>query len=462
MNPLTASDRDFLKSTYQNLADRPLNPSDPFYEPPYAYEGADDPVEAMLNRITFTQVQSLQLFSGFRGAGKTTELFRLRHLLQQQGYVVLYGDALQYLNPAEPIDVTILLVVLAGSFSDALQQLDIEIADEPYWTRLWNYLTTTRITVPEATAKLEVENPLKDYVGGLTAGVDVKLALQTTPGFRQRLREFLTTRVAQLKADVDKFVEDGIKRIRKNYPNAPGIVFLFDSLEQLRGSISTEDEVTRSVELFFSHHIRMIEVPYVHVVCCAPPWLQFVMPNIAPVVLIPNVKLWNNDDRRSRSAAGWDFLRRLLRKRFGENGCERFFGPPGAGGEFPGADRIIESSGGHFRELMRLLQETLTRTRSLPVNEDAIELAIQAVRRSFLPIAIEDAHWLEAIGRMRTAGLPSSRAADAARLTRFLDTHFVLYLTNGEPWYDIHPLIRDEVSSIAARHPTGAAGNRLI
>ena len=35
------------------------------------------------------------------------------------------------------------------------------------------------------------------------------------------------------------------------------------------------------------------------------------------------------------------------------------------------------------------------------------------------------------------------------RLTRFLDTHVVLYLKNGEEWYDVHPLIRKEVATIA-------------
>jgi hypothetical protein len=42
-------------------------------------------------------------------------------------------------------------------------------------------------------------------------------------------------------------------------------------------------------------------------------------------------------------------------------------------------------------------------------------------------------------------------APDVSRLTRFLDTHFVLYLRNGEEWYDIHPLIREEVQAIVDR-----------
>ena len=55
-----------------------------------------DPVLLMQRHVDFNDAQSLQLFSGFRGAGKTTELFRLRGELRKQGYVVLYADAMDY------------------------------------------------------------------------------------------------------------------------------------------------------------------------------------------------------------------------------------------------------------------------------------------------------------------------------------------------------------------------------
>jgi hypothetical protein len=36
-------------------------------------------------------------------------------------------------------------------------------------------------------------------------------------------------------------------------------------------------------------------------------------------------------------------------------------------------------------------------------------------------------------------------------LNRFLDSHLVLFLTNGKQWYDVHPLIREEVQNIIQR-----------
>ena len=79
------------------------------------------------------------------------------------------------------------------------------------------------------------------------------------------------------------------------------------------------------------------------------------------------------------------------------------------------------------------------------------------MRSRFLPIALDDAKWLDEIERERSTLLKTTAAAEIGRLTRFLDTHMVLYLRNGEEWYDLHPLVRDEVQKIAkSSRPTPA------
>jgi hypothetical protein len=112
--PISPSDRAFLKQLYANLADEALKPESPFYEPVYQKLGLDDPVQQISTLIEFDGVESIRLFSGFRGSGKTTELLRLQRLLEERGYFVLYADALNYVNSAEPIEITDLLMVMAG------------------------------------------------------------------------------------------------------------------------------------------------------------------------------------------------------------------------------------------------------------------------------------------------------------------------------------------------------------
>jgi hypothetical protein len=116
--PPGQTDRDFLKQVYKKLADEPLPPGSPFYEPIYTDLHMDDPVAQLFDMIDFADGSSVRLFSGFSGSGKTTELRRLQKRLDEN-YFVLYANALEYVNASEPIDITDLLMVLAGAFSEA-------------------------------------------------------------------------------------------------------------------------------------------------------------------------------------------------------------------------------------------------------------------------------------------------------------------------------------------------------
>ena len=63
--PLTTDDRQFLKRIYRDLDDRPLEPGDPRYQPPYQHEGCEDPILLLQNSIEFADGESLNLFPGF-------------------------------------------------------------------------------------------------------------------------------------------------------------------------------------------------------------------------------------------------------------------------------------------------------------------------------------------------------------------------------------------------------------
>ena len=285
----------------------------------------------------------------------------------------------------------------------------------------------------------------------MKSGADLKLELRTTPSFRQKLSKALSGRIGELHAEVTNFFEDGFKAIRRNRGDDE-VVFLFDSLEQIRGSLYDEEEVTRSVRRLFSNHLRLLEIPNLHVVYTVPPWLKFVLPG-TNIIVLPCLRLWNNDTPRSPCGPGPGALRSLVTKRFSPVGLERFFGPD----PFSRAGRLIELCGGHFRDLLLLLQETVLRAEGLPVSDQAIDGAILRVKSNYLPIALDDARWLAEIARERATLLPTTEPKDVNRLTRFLDTHVVLYLRNGEEWYDVHPLVRGEIESIVRASPPAAS-----
>ena len=445
---ISREERDFLRRMHRNLADEALDPTSVFYEPVYQELELDDPVARMATLIDFGGVESIQLFSGFRGSGKTTELLRLKRELEGQDYVVLYSDALEYINAAEPIEITDLLIALAGAFSDALEPiLRKEIVHESFWDRLKNFLTNTEVRAKEAGIKAELGG---EALGGIKTGLDLKLELKTGSSFRQEVQKLLGSRLGELKNQVNRFFEDGIKLLRQDRGADARVVFIFDQLEQIRGTLQTEQEVIRSVERIFAIHIEMLKIPYVHAVYTVPPWLKFVLPAMVQITLLPTVHLWNNDAERSRCEPAWEVFRSLVRRRLSDAGSLRLLGGDEATRNHL-VDRTIAVCGGHFRDLLRLLRDTVVRATSLPalpVTEAVVDHAINAARRDFLPISQDDAKWLAEIARVRATALPSPDPGPVNRLTRFLDSHFVLYFVNADEWYDIHPLIREEVAEV--------------
>lgn len=427
---LSNDDFQFLNGLFRELKENPLEPDDPRRVP--LYQDADsDPVERLARTIQFSDEESRQFFSGFRGSGKSTELLRLRATLQEREYLVYYANALDYLNPALSVDISELLVLLAGAFSDAVEKEEaLSISGESYWTRFVGYLTRTKVVLEGIDVGI-----FKDVA-------KLKVAIRDTPSFRQQLQQALSSRLYEVERESKSFFEEYAAALRRKYPAKAGIVFLFDNLEQLRGSASTEQEVIGSVQRLFSIHADRLNLPYIHVVYTVPPWLKFLMSG-TEVEILPSIVQWKNNAERTKHAVGHACLKQIIDARFGTDGMHRFFG------ETRGADEFVRVCGGNPRDLIRLLREAIRRAVSLPITDAVVEASLRTVREQFLPIPTEDALWLDRIARGRKSALKDGSPETIARFAVFLDTHLVLFLRNGDEWYDIHPLIREYVDEIA-------------
>jgi hypothetical protein len=459
--PVSPDEFAFLKKLHGDLSDRPLEPDSRFYVPIHERNLQDDPVSHMAATIAFQDVESIQLFSGFRGAGKTTQLFRLKQHLEAQGYLVLYANALDYLNPGEPVDITDLLIVLAAAFGETLsERLDADVLRETFWDRLRNFLTRTEVRLTSAGANAALETPLGGFFGKLKAGMDLKFEIKTASSFRHTMQAVLANQLSDFEGQVVSFIEDSIKRVRADRGDDTKVVFLFDQLEQLRGGILTEQSVIASVGRIFTLHFDRLKLPYVHVVYTVPPWLKFVVPGMVEMTLLPTPHIWNNDPGRTITWSNWQIFRDVVLQRLGTDGARRLLGQDPAARERL-IDQMVGMSGGHLRDLLRLLRETTVRAVSLPalpVPPTLITGTINAVRREMLPVAQNDAIWLARIAEVRATALPDTEPESVNRLSRFLDSRLVLYFVNDEEWYDIHPLIRDEVATVIAATPPPRSG----
>ncbi|NJL27117.1 MAG: hypothetical protein HC897_04135 [Thermoanaerobaculia bacterium] len=119
-------------------------------------------------------------------------------------------------------------------------------------------------------------------------------------------------------------------------------------------------------------------------------------------------------------------------------------------------EELILATGGHLRDLIRLLQTVAIEARSLPADPSTRRSALERLRAQFTPIPDDDARWLAEIARSHDAELGS--LSKVGTLARYFDSHLVLCYQNGREWYDVHPIVREVVLEQAARQKPVADG----
>lgn len=85
---------------------RPLEVDDSLYVPLDNVRGGVSFVETLCRTITLSDTESCQLFTGFPGAGKTTELKRLAKRLEDAKDLPIYIKFEEYIDSYSPIGIT--------------------------------------------------------------------------------------------------------------------------------------------------------------------------------------------------------------------------------------------------------------------------------------------------------------------------------------------------------------------
>jgi hypothetical protein len=431
------TDRSMLTAYFQKLGLDPIEPTDPMYVDLYEDLALidDDPVAALADTIELTPGSSTQLLSGYRGAGKTTELLRLKRKLEEMGFVALLIDVEDYLDTSQPVDISEFLIALAGALDDeaVATTSNANWANLHWWDRMADFLGRIKPT------GIDFEFP--------TTGVALKTELKSSSEFTVRLREAMATSLASLNRQVQEFVDDVVKVLLAD--GGKGVVLLVDSIEHFRGTNTTDGHVQETIERLFGLNAERLQYRNLHIVYTVPPYLKVRLGNLAALYypgaglqVIPALKV--RDERGEPNPAVLDALKLVLGKRGDWEAV--------LGSDAVLADRICLMSGGHLRDLLRIMREVLRRARradGLPVEATLVDQSIAQLAREMLPIAETDAQWLWRIHQDHDS--PLADFSDLTGLSRFLDNHLVLCYRNGREWYDVHPLILNDIQAITDR-----------
>lgn len=159
-----------------------------------------------LRRTIVNQIEdsTCQLFTGHIGCGKSTELFRLKDELEQQGYHVVYFESSADLDMAD-VDVSDILLAITRQVSASLENVNIKLKPS-YFVNLFNEVADFLQTpvVPE------FEFSLPMGIGKVTAKT------KDSPKLRSQLRQYLEPRTSgTLEAINQQVLEIAKQRLKE-------------------------------------------------------------------------------------------------------------------------------------------------------------------------------------------------------------------------------------------------------
>lgn len=390
---------------------------------------------------------SAQLFSGFKGTGKSTELKRLAESLRQEEsatFAVVEIDGEKYLDMYAPLRVEHVLMVLALALDQEARRVEGKEPNGPesFTTRFWDFLSKTGID-------------LKGFsIAG--AGLDLQAELKGNPTFRERVAEGMKGHLPAFVREAHDAIAGAVVRIRKA-SNRQQVAVLFDSLEKLTTPRSLEaDQVEAALEEVFVTYAGHLRVPGCHVIFTVPVWLHFNATSLGneyagpTSVILPMVKVADQKGA-ARFEEGYVVLKKMLSLRMGGD-LARVFGP-----DDTLVDRLIAASGGYPRDLLRLARYTLHNVADdlLPVKARAVEEAIGLLREEYgRSLRRDDLALLAEVATHHR--LPPLDKGQLRLTHRLFSNMLLLCYRNGEEWFDVHPMVRNHpLLEDASKHPPG-------
>ncbi|MBP0000592.1 MAG: AAA family ATPase [Cyanobacteria bacterium SID2] len=383
-----------------------------------------------------------QLLAGHVGCGKSTELRCLQASLQRQGFHVVYFESSQDLDMAD-LDVGDILLAIARQVSESLGEVSDRITSGTLVTMLKtaNQLLTTEIPSLNGTANA---SSLRYQLKRLSAKTHGR------PDLREQLRQYLEPRIQTfLDALNREFLDAAVKTLREQ--GKQGLAILVDNLDRIE---MTQKPWGRSQPeyLFVDRGDRLCKLNC-HVVYTIPLSLLFsrelsrltlsfgVDPKVLPMV---SVKRRNG----TRFASGLARLRQMVLARAFpyESPRDRLKLASAMFDSTTTLDRLCYASGGHVRNLLRLLHRQIEKEQQFPLSRSSLDAAIRERRdRLLLSLTSEERQLLRHVSQTKQI------SGNEVYQTLIRSMLVFEYRDEDGAWFDVNPLLLAKVKLIEPR-----------
>ena len=361
------------------------------------------------------------LFCGHRGCGKSTELRRIREDLHRPDvYYVAFADAARDLDPNN-LRYQDVLLHLAATLTRQLEEDGVPI-DAVHVERLESWFderVREQSEIEELTSQVKVGAQLGaglPYLGKLLAAIST--AFKTNATYKETLRSALKNYFSDF-ADAFNHLITAAEDALRDESRGGRILFMVDGTDRL----SEED-----AHAFFVTDVHQLQQVRALFVYCAPIHLIYedsaVQQNFSGVFRLPMVKIENAD--HSIELAGRQALRDLLHRR----AAPELF-------DDGVADSLIDHSGGHPRDLLRLLQLAFQYAEHDRFDDDAARRAVRETASVFRRVLTPDDYRLLIAVDTGSEPPPSS---DPERARHLL--YNLALLEYNDYYWRSHPAVR--------------------
>ncbi|NJL60842.1 MAG: AAA family ATPase [Methylacidiphilales bacterium] len=405
-------------------------------------------IEELRENITFFSPEepTCQLFTGHIGCGKTTELLRLKLELEKENFHVVYFESSEDLEMAD-VDIGDFLLAIAHHVSESLANLGL---NEPSklkelvqgaWKILNSEVTGAKAKIPGVG---DVGFTSEKDKFSLSIGIgEITSKAKNDATLRERLNQYLAPQKNRLLEAINsELLEPAISKLKQQHKN--GLVVIVDNLDRIDSRPKPWGRPQQ--EYLFIDQSECLTKLHCHLVYTMPLALKFSNdynnltqrfpedPKVLPMVTV-------HMQDGSNFEPGLVLLRQMvLARAFPElKPCDRISHLTKIFDFSESLDRLCYVSGGHVRDLLRLLNNWIQRERKLPLQRGTLETLIR-VRRNEMTMQISDDEWdllRQVRKRKKVGGDRDYQALVHSRLVFEYRNHL------GESWFDVNPILME-------------------
>ena len=309
------------------------------------------------------------LFTGHRGCGKSTEMLRVaKYLDDPKRYYVVHLDCLEKLD-INNLKYSDVLLALAAALLKKLEGEDNIEMEQVHLTRLENWFKE-KIESNSETLELAAEIKAGARIGGGLSWL-VKLFAELTnkinvgSSYREELRLVVRNNFSEFASSFNQLIRAAEDKINESN-QGKRILFTVDGTDRL----SAED--ARQFFIESVHQLTQIQSLFIY---CAPIHLLYtdnqLNANFGQPFRIPMLKIRDRND--SAIAENYKVMRELAHKRV----------PPHLFDSPDTLDYLIRFSGGHPRDLLRLLNVAINYTDNEQINKKSAEKSVKQVASDY-------------------------------------------------------------------------------